>query len=320
MDNLTHTLVGLMLARGGLDRTTPRGAGMMMLAANAPDLDVIAWFGGTVTYLEYHRGYTHGLVAAPILALIPMLLVRARFGWRPYLASLAGVLSHLMLAWTNVYGIRLLLPFSARWPRLDTTDVVDPWIWAILFLAVAAPALTGLVNSEIGERPSARPRRGWAWFALLALMAYEGGRYAAHDRALAVMGARLYDGKTPWRLTALPNRWNPLLWRGVVEATGFVTNVPVDLTSQFDPTAGRPDYPPSPSPAIETARRVRAFQVLERFDQLPFWKITPVPDGIRVELIDMRFGTPQRPGLEARATVDASGGVGDVDLGFGLPR
>jgi inner membrane protein len=320
MDNLTHTLVGLMLARAGLHRTTPRGSGMMMLAANTPDLDVVAWFGGTATYLEYHRGYTHGLVAAPVLALIPMLLARAKFGWRPYVASLIGVVSHVMLDWTNVYGVRMLLPFSARWPRLDMTDVVDPWIWAMLFLAVAAPALARLVSSEIGERPSAGPRQGWAWFALLALVAYEGARYTAHERALAVMGARLYNGEAPRRLTALPNRWNPLLWRGVVEGAGFVTNVPVDITGQFDPTAGRTDYPPPPNPAIEAVQRTRVFQVLGRFDQLPFWRITPVVDGTRVELIDLRFGTPQSPGLAARAVVGASGAVGDVELGFGLPR
>jgi inner membrane protein len=321
MDNLTHTLMGLMLARAGLDRTTPRGAGMMMLAANTPDIDVISWFGGTVTYLEYHRGYAHALASAPVLALIPMLLVRAKFRWRPYMASLIGVLSHVVLDCTNVYGVRMLLPFSARWIRLDITDIVDPWIWALLFLAIAAPALTRLVSSEIGERPGTGPRCSWARFALIALFAYEIARYAAHERALAVMNARLFGGAVARRITVLPNRWNPLLWRGVVEeAAGAVTIVPVDLAHDFDPTAGRTDYAPPPSPAIEAARREEAFRVLEWFDQLPFWKITPGVDGTVVELIDLRFGTPQRPGLEAKAIVDASGAVHDVELGFGLPR
>jgi inner membrane protein len=320
MDNLTHALVGLMLARAGLDRTTPRGAGMMMLAANTPDIDVISWFGGTLTYLEYHRGYAHALASAPALALIPMLLVRAKFRWRPYVASLIGVLSHVLLDSTNVYGVRMLLPFSGRWIRLDITDIVDPWIWALLFLAIAAPAFARLVSSEIGERPGTGPRRSWARFALVALFAYEVARYAARERALAVMNARLFGGAVARRITVLPNRWNPLLWRGVVEAAGTVTIVPVDLAGDFDPTAGRTDYPPPPSPAIEAARREESFRVLEWFDQLPFWKITPGVDGTVVELIDLRFGTPQRPGLEAKAIIDASGGAHDVELGFGFPR
>ena len=48
------------------------------------------------------------------------------------------MLSHLALDWTNVYGIRLLLPFSGRFLHLDMTDVVDPWILLLLLLAVAA--------------------------------------------------------------------------------------------------------------------------------------------------------------------------------------
>jgi inner membrane protein len=320
MDNLTHTLVGLMMARAGLERTTPRGAGMMMLAANAPDIDALSWFGGTITYLQYHRGYTHALPFAPVVALLPMLLARAKFGWQSYLAALAGVLSHVMLDSTNVYGVRLLLPFSERWPRLDITNVVDLWIWGVLFLALAAPALARLVSSEIGERPSASPRRGWAWFALLALMAYEGVRYTAHARAVAMMDARLFNGSAARRITVVPRGSNPWLWRGVAEGDGFITLVPVDLSAPFDPTAGRTETPPPPDAAIEAARRTPAFQVLGRFSQLPFLKITPVVDGTRVELIDLRFGTPQDPSLEAKAVVGDSGEVRDVQVGFGLPR
>src|ERR1700688_2533451 len=119
MDNVTHTLVGLMLARVGLEKTTPRGAGMMMLAANAPDIDAVVWFSGTLRYLEFHRSYAHSLAFMPLMALLPMLLVRARFSWQSYLASMAGVLSHLLLDWTNSYGILLGLPFSAHHFRLD---------------------------------------------------------------------------------------------------------------------------------------------------------------------------------------------------------
>src|SRR5437868_6510340 len=101
MDNLTHTLVGLMLARVGLEKTTPRGAGMLMLAANAPDIDAVFWFGGTIQYIEHHRTFPHSFAFVPLVALLPMLLVWAEFSWRSYLASIAAVLSHLLLDWTN---------------------------------------------------------------------------------------------------------------------------------------------------------------------------------------------------------------------------
>ncbi len=342
MDNLTHTLVGLMMSRSGIDRKVVRAAPLMMLAANAPDIDTVSIFGGPAKYLEWHRAYAHALVAAPLLALLaPLLLlvfVRQRITAWAYAFSLAGVLSHLLLDWTNIYGIRMLLPFSARWLRLDTTDVIDPWIWAILLLAVAAPAFARMVSSEIASHSiKTGPKRGWAWFALIALIAYDGFRYVAHERALSVMGARLYNGTVPRRISAMPGPGaNPWRWKGIVEGAAFASSdapehmprpagfaiiVPVNLNEPFDPDAGRTDYDasgdPAMGPAIAAARATPAFQTFARFDQLPFWKTTPLADGTRVELIDLRFGTPQHPGFEASAKVDASGSVQDARITLG---
>jgi inner membrane protein len=311
VDNVTHSLVGLMMSRSGIDRKVAHAAPLMIIAANIPDIDVISLFGGPLTYLEWHRSYTHALISAPLMALIPplILLWRGRFTVWAYAFSLIGVLSHLVLDWTNIYGIRMLLPFSARWPRLDITDVVDPWILATLFLALAAPAFVKLVSSEIASKTASSPKRGWAWFALIVLLGYEAGRYIAHERALAVMGAHLYNGTVARRLTAVPNRFNPFHWTGIAEGDGFVTIVPVDLISDFDPRAGRIDYPAPPSAAIDAARRALVFQVFGRFNQLPFWKTTPVTDGTLVQLIDLRFGTPEHPGFQAQAEVNGGGGV-----------
>ena len=143
----------------------------------------------------------------------------------------------------------MLLPFSGRWLHLDTVDVVDPWILLAFLLAVAAPALAGLVSSEIGAKKSFGAKQAWAWVALAFLLAYEGGRFAAHQRAIAVMGARLYNGKPANRLSAIPNRWTPFQWRGVAEGDGYVVDVPVDLNTEFDPSEGRIDYASPPNEA-----------------------------------------------------------------------
>ena len=320
MDNLTHSLAGLMMSRAGIDRKVSDAAVLMMLAANIPDIDVAMGLGGSLSYLKWHRSYTHSLAAAPLMALLPvlvMMLARVRPTLWAYFASLAGVLSHLALDWTNVYGIRMLLPFSSAWLRLDQTDVVDPWIWAMFLLAVAAPALAGLVGSEIGSKKGASPKRGWAWFAVIAVLSYEGARFAAHSRALAVMNVHTYNGVIAKRLTAIPERMNPWRWRGIAEADGFVAIMPIDLGAEFDPTAGRIEYAPEPNPAIDAARRTRAFEEFSVFNQLPFWKITPVPEGTHVELIDLRFGAPWRPGFEASAVVDSAGEAHDAAFGFG---
>ena len=310
MDNVTHSLVGLMMAR-----VSGKNVVMMVVAANLPDVDVVSLAGGTLTYLEYHRGIMHSLAAAPVLALVVMLLFRNR-GWQSYAMCLAAVLSHLLLDWTNTYGVRLLLPFSGRWLHRDKTDVVDPWILLVFLMAIGAPALAGLVSSEIGAKKGTGAKRGWAWVALGFLVAYEGGRFAAHQRALEVMGARLYNGKAANRLSAIPSRWTPVQWRGVAEGDGYIVDVPVDLSMEFDPTQGRIDYT---SPPNEAALKTRPFQVFSRFAQLPFWKIEKLADTTEVQLIDLRFGTPERPGFVATAILDESGVVRESKFGFSLP-
>ncbi|MGH9763513.1 MAG: metal-dependent hydrolase, partial [Blastocatellia bacterium] len=46
-------------------------------------------------------------------------------------------LGHLLLDFTNDYGIRPLLPFSHRWFYGDLIFIADPWIWLILGGAAA---------------------------------------------------------------------------------------------------------------------------------------------------------------------------------------
>ena len=318
MDNLTHSLTGLMLARAGLGRTSERGGTLMLvLAANAPDLDGLALFGGSVAYLDYHRGIMHSFAASPAMAVLALLVARwirgASLTWKTWLACWIGILSHLLLDFTNVYGIRLLLPFSKRMPHLDMVELTDPWILLIFALAIAAPALSSMVTSEIRGAKSAGPKRAWAVFALIALCGYEGFRWAAHQRAIAVMSARNYEsqaGDSPATLiAAMPNGSNPLRWRGVVETGGTqVLTIPILLSEEFDPTRAEVDYPAPDSPAIEAAHRVPQMQPLIRFDQLPFWSVTPVEGGTVVHLVDMRFGTPRQRGLFSAAVFVTGGG------------
>src|SRR5262249_11493099 len=111
MDNVTHSLVGLMLSRAGLNTGEKGDAVMIVLAANAPDMDTYSFFTDSLSYLQQHRGYTHSLVFSPLVALLPLLLVklatRTRISLGAYLACFIAVVSHILLDWTNVYGIRM---------------------------------------------------------------------------------------------------------------------------------------------------------------------------------------------------------------------
>ena len=329
MDPLTHTATGLFLSRAGLNRLTPLATPILILAANAPDIDIVTLAGGPLNYLHYHRHLTHSIAAAPVMAALTVVLVwsvaRRPMRWGgALLAALIALASHLLLDYTNVYGIRLLLPFSSAWLRLDWTPVVDPWIWTALFLGLAGPFLSRLVSSEISSNPRQPHRhgRGFAWLALAFLLVYNLGRGVLHERAVTVLDSRLYDGETPGRVAAMPT-FNPTAWRGLVETQGWYRLRDVDLTGQFDPLHGLMFQKPVVDPALEAARRTATMQTFLAFSQFPLWRITPNggPSGSNhVQVLDMRFGTPLEPGFEASALVDNRNQVLSTSFRFGPPR
>ena len=310
MDPLTHSATGLFLGRAGLNRFCEQAPWILLLAANAPDIDIVTALGGSLSYLHYHRHLTHALVAVPFLALLPVLVVRLftrkPFRWRgAYVISFLAVISHLLLDYTNIYGIRFLLPFSGRWFHLDLTPVVDLWIWAALLLAFAGPLLVRLVNAEIGARTT-HAGRGFAIFALLFLLAYNVGRAALHTRAVATLNARIYAGTVPVRVAALPGMGNPLLWRGLAETNEFYSVQDFSLLEEFDPSRGTIFYKAEPGPIISAANRTPVFRDFFTFSQFPLERTTPAqePEGAtRVEAMDMRFGTPPEPAFVATAIV-----------------
>jgi inner membrane protein len=322
MDNLTHTLVGLMMSRCGLDRGERGTAVMLMLAANAPDIDAYPFFTSTLDYLEIHRGYTHGLVFAPLLALLPLAIVKGVTRTRPtftaWLSCTLVVLSHLLLDWTNVYGIRMLLPFSDRWLRLDITNVVDPIIWLILVAALAIPSLLGLVSSTIGARKSSGVKQAWAAIALLLLLGYEGLRWNSHEKALGAMNALLYRNEPAHAIYAFPDSFGTLRWRGVVETENTFYEMPVDFSGNFALRDAVIDYKIGHAPTVDAAKTTRAFQVFESFNQVPFWRINPLVDVTEVLLLDLRFGSiTRKSGFSASAMVEPDGRIRDVTFGFG---
>src|SRR5262245_22028398 len=152
MENLAHTLLGLSIAKAGLERATPLATTALVISSNLPDVDVLMRFGGgTAAYLEYHRGFTHGFVGLAVLAAaltLTLVFLDRRFRlrgdpfrrplrpFRIFLIAYLGGLGHAFMAFTYVYGVRPLIPFSRRWFYGDLVFVVDPWIWLILGFAV----------------------------------------------------------------------------------------------------------------------------------------------------------------------------------------
>jgi hypothetical protein len=94
------------------------------------------------------------------------------------------------------------------------------------------------------------------------------------------------------------------------------------LLMPYDPTAGKLYYDPTPGPAMEAARNHETVRRFLRFCQLPLWQVTPVdrPEGgLRVSVIDMRFGEPGESRFFVSVIVDRDNRVVEETHSFGMP-
>lgn len=135
------------MAKAGLDKLSPGATTLCVLAANSPDADILVLiFRGRWAFLQHHRGITHSIVGAAVLALaLPLVFyfgdrIIAQIKKREprvrlkglVVASILATATHPFLDWTNNYGIRFLLPWNPRWFYGDFAFVIDPFFWIVL--------------------------------------------------------------------------------------------------------------------------------------------------------------------------------------------
>ncbi len=140
-------------------------------AAEFPDVDLV-YSGpmvamGKLGYLLHHRGHTHTVVWALASAVVLWAITRwwwqrglkgreradassaivSRVGARALLVlALAGTLSHLLLDFTNSYGVHPFWPFDNRWYYGDAIFIVEPWL-----MVVAIPPLVWGPRRVVGR-------------------------------------------------------------------------------------------------------------------------------------------------------------------------
>ncbi len=235
MEPVTHFLTGACLGRSGFNRKTAYATLAMTLAAEAPDIDVIAGWGGPVTGFCHHRGITHTVVGAPFMALavtgvvwaiawVLRRLVRrppaqtVRWGWIFALCLIADG-SHLLLDYTNNYGLRPFFPFDAHWYAWSIVFIFEPVLFGALLLGLAMPALLGLVDGELRRRKRGELRgRGWAIAALTIAGLLYGIRHTERAHAIALMQAAGSGTRQPLlRIDAEPVMADPFVWHMLAE-------------------------------------------------------------------------------------------------------
>lgn len=307
MDNVCHTLVGVAVARAGLQRTTSLATATAAIASNLPDIDVLVFATG-VPSVAFRRGITHGIPAQVLLpvgcaALMwwiarrrPATAAGAHFG--ALLAiSYIGVLSHVFLDYLNTYGVRLLSPMSQRWFYGDAMFIVDLWLW--LMLGLGAWRAGGLFH--LRPKASTRP----AVVALLCASIYIGVMLASGRMARTIVRdawtARTGEAPRAWMVGPVP--LNPFR-RSIIIDTGDRY-----FTGRFEWLPARVEFDEHATlkndwlPAVAAAREdptIRGILVWSRF---PVWQAREVPEGLEVRLRDMRFRGIDRGGFSATVIV-----------------
>jgi len=325
MDPLTHTAAGVLLARAGLDRFTPRATLICVVAANIPDIDLVT-ATSPVNYLNYHRHLTHALPAAPFMGALAVLIAEglARlFGRRseplPWLRAWAVsslvALSHPLIDLTNAYGIRLALPFSDAWQSLDILFIIEPFIWLILFLAIVAPMLMGLLHGEIGDKPPRRDR--WAWAGLALVLAFIGVKGVLHAKAVETLDSHLYDGVPAVRVAAFPLPLNPLTWLAYVETGRSHYVSTLNLSESYDPSLAERYYKPEPGPVLEAAYAGSVVRDYRNFARYAFTSVEPIPGGSVVRMADFRFPRGDGFGFQCRVELDELNRVVRQEFSYG---
>lgn len=331
MDPLTHLLTGAAMSRSGLNRKTALATLTLVLAAEAPDFDIVAAIPGVLGAFA-HRGITHTFFGVPFMSAAVLGLVYLIHRWQEsrraqaksraaaakanpgiddhipievprqpirwgllYFYAVIASLSHILLDFTNSYGIRPFGPFNWHWYAWDIVFIFEPMITAPLLLALIAPWFFGLIGGEVGAKRQQFPGRSSAIAALIFMALVWWVRDYNHRKAVTLLQAEVYSGKEPKRVMAGPYALNPFKWLGVVETSNFFENMNVDTPKgEVDPEhRAVVRYKPEETKFSLAAKKSPIGRVYLDWARYPYTEVELVDEkeggGAFVHLRDLRF-------------------------------
>ncbi|GGG68259.1 metal-dependent hydrolase [Edaphobacter dinghuensis] len=351
MDPITHLMTGAVLARSGFNRKAAYATLAMTLAAEAPDLDTLWSIRGPIAAFQHHRGWTHTFLGLPLEAAVVVGAVYLFHRWRLrrnkptkqsapvrwgllYGFALIALFSHLLLDWTNNYGIRPFFPFNPHWYAGSLVFIFEPVIFALLLIALIAPALFGLVNSEVGARKPTFRGRGWAIAALIAIVALWGWRAVEQQQAIQLTLNSQDFGPDPGNVQILhvyaePYPTNPFRWQVVVDTPNFYQLGTVDTFINTVATSANSDifYKPAETAVTLAAKQSWLGHVYLDWSAIPLVTQSdtdPVTGVVTVTFRDLRFQydtlftqgreNAEAPPLSGTVTLDAAHRVTRMEM------
>ncbi|MGI9175752.1 MAG: metal-dependent hydrolase [Rhodothermales bacterium] len=268
MDSLTQATLGAAVGEAVLGRKVGGKAALWGAALGTlPDLDVLANpFVSEMEALAIHRGITHSIVFAVVLAPVVGLLAsrlhrkpategllgyrfkrtsEASWGAWTLLAFLA-LITHPLLDCFTVYGTQVFQPFSNYPVAFSSIFIIDPLYTVPLFAGVVAALFMSRTPHQVRGRLSGRRRwanglgLGLSTAYLLATLGIKAQVHSTFEASLAAQDVRYEE------LLTAPMPLNSLLWMGLAHSgdtvrVGLYSVLDDDNRIAFEPIATRRD-------------------------------------------------------------------------------
>jgi len=219
MDSLTQIVLGAAVGEACLGKKVGNKALLWGgIAGTIPDLDVLFTFGDPIREIVVHRGFSHSILfavlIAPLLGWLVMKLYAGRgrpeanfqqwswfFFW--------SVFTHPLLDCLTTYGTQLFYPFSDHRVSISSVFVVDP-LYTLPFLILT-------LAGAFYHRESFM-RRNMNRFGILLSSLYLLVGYVNKQLAESHFEADLQQNAVPYERGYIgPTPMNILLWYGVYE-------------------------------------------------------------------------------------------------------
>ncbi len=290
VEPVTHLLTGACLSRAaGFPARARYATAACVIAAELPDADYVYRLGGPLVYFQHHRGWTHAFWSLPLQAafvvLLFWLLHRTRRAWKKRRSldepapvkwavlwgmALLALCSHILLDWTNNYGVRPFAPWNPRWYAGEFTFIVEPVLLLVLALALLLPLVFSLVQTEIGVRRARYSGRGLAVAALVCMVAIWTYRALQRADAATLVRAEEFRGGQVIRASINPYPINPFHWHVIAETPlNFQSGEADTRTGILDTDAQQIFAKTAETPYTLAAKRSWLGQVYLNWSQFP---------------------------------------------------
>lgn len=307
MEPVTHVLSGVVFSSLGIKQEFGK-AGLIAFttACMLPDIDSFIGLIARDLYLIHHRGLTHSVVFAPILALLLALvfnLFLKGVGLKDlFLISLAGLGLHIGLDLLNSYGTQIFYPFTHKAYSLDLDIILDVWFFLPLLIGTVLIYLFPYSQKQI------------AMAILIVLTVGCGIRFSQKAEAKNLIKSIYPQSEVNIIPTGGKVIYSPFHWRGIIPTPNGLKIYDVNtfdkkviLVENLDPDhKGLERY-------IKESRLLKAFNIWARF---PYYRVKQDKDGVTISCGDLRFVESPDTFL-AHVRLDNNGKVISEEFSFG---